>query len=222
MKKNMTCITPHYSMGEEIFSAVSHGIGAGLALVGYGYMLALTVHYGTLRATAAVSIYCLTLFAMFICSTCYHALPYPTAKHVLRILDHCAIYLLIAGTYTPFTMLILSPVFGWTIFAIIWLAAIVGIVLNAVDLARYARVSVACYVAMGWAIVFCLKPLLASLPVGGVALLALGGLFYTGGVFFYVNKRRRYFHPVWHLFVLAGAIAHFYAVLLYVLPTAFL
>ena len=213
---------PHYSMGEEIFSAVSHGVGAGLSLIGYGYLLALCTHYGTALGVAAVSIYCLTLFTMFICSTCYHALPYPTAKRVLRILDHCAIYLLIAGTYTPFTMLALPGVFGWVIFAVIWAAALVGIVLNAVNLDRYAKISVACYVAMGWAIVFCLRPLLAALAPGGIALLAIGGVFYTGGLVFYVNKKRRYFHPVWHLFVLAGAVAHFYAVLLYVLPSAFL
>lgn len=213
---------PHYSMGEEIFSAVSHGVGAGLSLIGYGYLLALSLQYGTGLSVAAVTIYCLTLFTMFICSTCYHALPYPTAKRVLRILDHCAIYLLIAGTYTPFTMLALPGAFGWVIFAVIWLAALVGIVLNAIDLDRYAKVSVVCYVAMGWAIVFCLKPLIAALAPGAIVLLALGGLFYTGGLVFYVNKKRRYFHPVWHLFVLAGAIAHFFAVLLYVLPAAFL
>lgn len=213
---------PHYSMGEEIFSAVSHGIGAGLTLVGYGYMLALTIHYGTARGVAALSIYCLTLFAMFISSTCYHALPYPTAKHVLRICDHCAIYLLIAGTYTPFTLLVLPQPLGYIIFATIWAAALIGILLNAISLERFAKISVVCYVAMGWAIVFCLKPLLKALPVGGITALAAGGVLYTVGVYFYVNRKHRYFHPVWHLFVLAGAIAHYYAVLLYVMPAAFL
>lgn len=212
---------PRYSMGEEIFSAVSHGAGAALALVGFGYMLAITVQSGAALGVAAVSIYSLTLFAMFFSSTCYHALPYPKAKHVLRICDHCAIYLLIAGTYTPFTMLALPGRLGWTIFAIIWSAAALGIVLNAISLERFAKFSVICYVAMGWAIVFCLKPLLAALQPSAIILLAAGGLFYTVGLFFYINKKRRYFHPVWHLFVLAGAIAHFYAVLFYVLPTCF-
>lgn len=209
-------------MGEEIFSSVSHGIGAGLTLVGYGYLLALSAHYGTPLGIAAISIYCLTLFAMFFSSTCYHALPYPLAKRVLRICDHCAIYLLIAGTYTPFTLLVLPQPLGLIIFGIIWLAAAIGIVLNAVNLDRYAKISVACYVLMGWAIVFCLKPLLAALAMNGIMLLALGGILYTIGVYFYANRKHRYFHPVWHLFVLAGALAHFYAVLLYVLPAAFL
>ena len=213
---------PLYSIGEEIFSAVSHGVGAGLALVGYGYMLALTIHYGTKIGIVALTIYCMTLFAMFISSTCYHALPYPTAKHILRICDHCAIYLLIAGTYTPFTLLVLPQPLGYIICAIIWSAAILGIVLNTISLERFAKFSVACYVAMGWAIIFCLKPLVSALPVGGITALAIGGVAYTVGVYFYTNRKHRYFHPIWHLFVLTGAIAHYYAILIYVMPAAFL
>ncbi|MGE4548928.1 MAG: hemolysin III family protein [Intestinibacillus sp.] len=212
---------PRYTLGEEIFNAVSHGVGAALALVGYGYMLALSVHFGDIWASVSVTIYCITLFAMFISSTCYHALPYPAAKRVLRILDHCAIYLLIAGTYTPYTLINLRGPLGWTIFAVIWAMAVIGIVLNAIDLKRYAKISVVCYVLMGWAVVFALRPLLVTLPLGGVVTLAAGGVFYTVGVVFYVIRKIPYFHPVWHLFVLAGAITHFYSILLYVLPVNF-
>lgn len=212
---------PRYTMGEEIFNAVTHGVGACLSLVFYGYMLALSVHFGDVWCVASVTIYCFTLFAMFISSACYHALPYPTAKRVMRVLDHCAIYLLIAGTYTPYTLINLRGPLGWTIFAVIWAMAILGIILNAIDLKRFAKVSVACYVLMGWAVVFALKPLLATLALSGIVTLAVGGLFYTVGVAFYVIKKIKYFHSIWHLFVLAGAITHFYSILLYVLPAGF-
>lgn len=210
-----------YTLGEEIFNAVSHGVGAALTLVGYGYMLALSVHFGNAWSVLSATIYCITLFAMFLSSTCYHALPYPTAKRILRVVDHCAIYLLIAGTYTPYTLINLRGTLGWTIFAVIWAMAIIGIVLNAIDLRRFARVSLACYVLMGWAVVFALKPLLATLALGGILTLAIGGVFYTVGVIFYAVKKIRYFHSIWHLFVLAGAITHFFSILLYVLPASF-
>lgn len=213
--------SPHYTLGEEIFNAVSHGVGAGLALIGYGYMLALSVHFGDIWSIVSVTIYCATLFIMFLSSTCYHALAYPSAKRILRVLDHCAIYLLIAGTYTPYTLINLRGPLGWTIFFIIWTMAIIGIVLNAVDLKKYAKISVLCYVLMGWAVIFALKPLLATLAVQGALMLAIGGVFYTVGVIFYVIRKVPYFHSVWHLFVLAGAITHFYSILLYVLPVSF-
>lgn len=212
---------PAYTMGEEIGNAVSHGIGAMFSLIGYGYMLALSWHYGGWRSFLCSSVYCLTLFLMFICSACYHALPYPLAKRVMRILDHCAIALLIAGTYTPYMLISIRGTLGWTVFIVIWLAAVVSILLNAINLKRFAKLSFALYLVMGWMIVFTMKRLLAVVPREGMILLALGGLLYSIGIFFYVRKGKPCMHFVWHIFVLLGAMTHYFSILLYVLPAAF-
>lgn len=210
-----------YSMGEEIANAVLHGIGAMLALIGYGYMLALCVHYGNALSIAACSVYGLTLFMMFICSTCYHALPYPRAKKVLRILDHCAIFLLIAGTNAPYVMLVLKGSGRWVFFGIMWLCAVLGVLLNAINMKKFAKFSLYLYILMGWAVVFTIKPLIAAVPFVGMLFLLAGGLLYTCGIFFYVRKGKSYMHFVWHIFVLLGAVVHFYGILLYVLPVGF-
>lgn len=213
--------SPQYSIGEEIGNAVSHGIGSMLALIGYGYMLALSVRFGTALSICCCSIYCLTLFFMFICSTCYHALPYPNAKRVLRILDHCAIPLLIAGSYTPFLLITFGGKIGLVSFSVIWTAAIIGVLLNAIDLKRFAKLSLFLYIIMGWAVVFTLRTLVLSLPHNGLILMAIGGLFYTIGILFYIRKGTSFMHFIWHLFVLIGAILHYYCILLYVLPHSF-
>lgn len=210
-----------YTLGEEIFNSVSHGAGAALSLIGFGIMIALAALFGDAWAVVSVSIYCGTLFLMYLNSTLYHSIMHPLAKRVLQILDHCSIFLLIAGTYTPYTLITLRGALGWTIFGVIWAAAVIGIILNAINLNRFAKLSVVCYILMGWAVLFCVKPLLAALPVGGVVLLAAGGVMYTVGVLFYSMKRLRYMHSVWHLFVLAGSVLHFLSILLYVLPVSF-
>ena len=166
---------------------------------------------------AASIVYGVSLILLFSASTLYHAIRHPRAKAVLRVLDHTSIFLLIAGTYTPITLITLGGATGLTLFSVVWLAAIVGIVLNALSIERFKVFSMICYVAMGWAVIFALSPLIRAMPAGGIALLVAGGLCYTLGLIFYRLKRIRYMHSVWHLFVLAGAVVHFLCVLLYVI-----
>ena len=148
-----------------------------------------------------------------------HSFQLPKVKHILRIFDHCSIFLLIAGTYTPFTLITLrqyDPKIGWILFAVVWIAAIVGVVLNSVSLDKFKVFSMICYVAMGWVVVFAIKPLLASLEIGGLLLLLGGGLAYTFGIIFYAT-RKKYMHSIWHFFVLLGSVLHYLAVLFYVI-----
>ena len=211
---------PHYTLGEEIFNSVSHGVGVALACVGFGILIVLSDLYGDAWAVSSSIVYSFSLFALYLASTLYHACPNRRVKGVLQVLDHCSIFLLIAGTYTPYTLITLRGVLGWTLFAVVWGAAIVGVVLNAIDVRKYSRISMVCYVAMGWVVVLAIRPLMASLAWNGLVLLALGGVFYTVGIVFYVI-RRSYMHSIWHLFVLAGSVCHYLSILLYVIPTTF-
>lgn len=156
-----------------------------------------------------------TLVALYAASTLYHSIPAPRAKHVFRILDHVAIFLLIAGTYTPFTLGVLRGTWGWTLFGIVWALAAVGIVFKVVLGTRFPRASTIFYLAMGWLIIVAARPLMMNMPSAGVWLLAAGGLAYTCGVIFFVLDHRRYMHAVWHIFVMAGSACHFVAVLRY-------
>ncbi len=211
---------PHYTLGEEIFNSVSHGVGVALACVGFGILIVLSALYGDAWAVSSSIVYSFSLFALYLASTLYHACPNRRVKGVLQVLDHCSIFLLIAGTYTPYTLITLRGALGWTLFAVVWGAAIVGVVLNAIDVQKYSRVSMVCYVAIGWVVVLAIRPLMASLAWNGLVLLALGGVFYTVGIAFYVI-RRSYMHSIWHLFVLAGSVCHYLSILLYVIPTTF-
>ena len=211
---------PHYALGEEIFNSVSHGVGVALACVGFGILIVLSALYGDAWAVSSSIVYSFSLFALYLASTLYHACPNRRVKGVLQVLDHCSIFLLIAGTYTPYTLITLRGALGWSLFAVVWGAAIVGVVLNAIDVQKYSRISMVCYVAMGWVVVLAIRPLMASLAWNGLVLLALGGVFYTVGIVFYVI-RRSYMHSIWHLFVLAGSVCHYLSILLYVIPTTF-
>lgn len=211
---------PHYTLGEEIFNSVSHGVGVALACVGFGILIVLSALYGDAWAVSSSIVYSFSLFALYLASTLYHACPNRRVKGVLQVLDHCSIFLLIAGTYTPYTLITLRGALGWTLFGVVWGAAIVGVVLNAIDVRKYSRISLACYVAMGWVVVLAIRPLMASLAWNGLVLLALGGVFYTVGIIFYVI-RRSYMHSIWHLFVLAGSVCHYLSILLYVIPATF-
>lgn len=211
---------PHYTLGEEIFNSVSHGVGVALACVGFGILIVLSALYGDAWAVSSSIVYSFSLFALYLASTLYHACPNRRVKGVLQVLDHCSIFLLIAGTYTPYTLITLRGALGWSLFGVVWGAAIVGVVLNAIDVRKYSRISLACYVAMGWVVVLAIRPLMASLAWNGLVLLALGGVFYTVGIVFYVI-RRSYMHSIWHLFVLAGSVCHYLSILLYVIPTTF-
>ncbi len=203
------------SFGEEIANSVSHGLGLVAAVVGVPFLIVAAVDGGETAAIVGVSIFGLTLVLLFLTSTLYHAVTHPGAKPVLRIIDHVAIYLLIAGTYTPLTLGVLGGGWGWALFGIVWGLGLAGVILKLLAGVRYPRLSVGLYIAMGWLVVIAIKPLWDSLPVGGLLWLGAGGVAYTGGVVFYAADQWRYAHLVWHLCVIAGATCHFIVVLKY-------
>jgi len=210
-----------YSLGEEIAHAATHGLGVVLAIVGLTVMVARATLYGNAWHIAVAAIFGTTLVLMYTASTLYHSIPaahLPNTKKVLRIIDHSTIYFLIAGSYTPFTLVTLHGPWGWSLFGVTWGLALVGVVFKIFATGRYEKLSLAIYLGMGWCIVLAIKPLLSTLATGGLVLLLLGGLAYTGGVAFYVLDHRKYFHAIWHAFVLAGSVLQYFAVFFYVIP----
>ncbi len=201
-----------YSLGEEIANSVTHGLGAVLSIVGLVALIVLASRAGDARHIVSATVFGAALVLLYLSSTLYHALTAPRAKRVFKTLDHAVIYLLIAGTYTPFTLLVLRGRTGWMLFALVWALAIGGVVLEALWLDRSRLLSVLLYVAMGWVVVFFARPLSAALPGAVLGALVIGGVTYTLGTIFYSLKRVPYMHAVWHVFVLAGSAFHFAAV----------
>jgi len=205
------------SLGEEIANSISHGLGFVAALVAFPVLVIGALQHGA-GAVVGASVFGATMSLLYLTSTIYHALPENRAKRLFQILDHGAIYLLIAGTYTPFTLGALRGSMGWTLFGMIWALAIFGVVLKSMGGIRFHRLSTALYLAMGWLVVIAAKPLWLHVPGWGLFWLGAGGVAYTAGVGFYVSSHRtRYAHFIWHLFVLAGTTCHFVAVLNYAL-----
>lgn len=209
---------PKYTLGEELMNSITHGIGACLGIAALvlcivkscspldGYSLASSIVFG------------LTTTLLYLMSCLYHALKVNKAKRVFRVIDHCTIFLLIAGTYTPYTLITLRGVTGWVLFGIVWGISVLGIVLNAVSLKRFAKLSVFCYLALGWVVLFASKQLFASLDMTGLLLLVGGGIAYTiGAVLYGIGAKRKYFHSIFHLFCLIGTTLHFFSIYLYVL-----
>lgn len=207
-------------LGDEIANSITHGIGAVLSAIGLVYLMILAGHRGTAWHIVSCAIYGATLLLLYIFSTLYHALPGQKAKYVFRIFDHSSIYLLIAGTYTPFMLVNLRGPWGWSILAIIWVLAVSGIVFKSVAIGRFAVLSAIIYVLMGWLVIIAIRPLLHAVPWNGFLWLAAGGICYTAGVIFFATDRIRYFHMIWHLFVLAGSACHYMAVMRSVIPVA--
>lgn len=203
------------TLGEEIANSVSHGIGFVAAAVATPYLVAAALNRGTTATVVGVSVFAATMMLMYMTSTLYHAIPGPRAKKVFRILDHNAIYLLIAGTYTPILLGVLSGAWGWTLFGLVWGLALAGIILKSISGVKYHGVALAIYVAMGWIVLIAVKPLFEAMPTRGIIWLVAGGLFYTGGILFYRNERMPYAHAIWHLFVIAGTVCHFMAIIGY-------
>jgi len=208
----------HYSLGEEIANAITHGLGVALSLAALILLVYVAATRGNGWHLASSIVYGITMFMLYTASTLYHSIPGDKARHVFKIIDHSAIYLLIAGTYTPFTLVTLRDSGGWWLFGIVWSLAAAGISLEAFWVYRPKWVSAAVYLGMGWLVVVAMGPLWKNLAPAGVWLLAAGGLAYTLGTVFYVLKKIPYMHAVWHLFVLAGSVCHFLAVMLFVLP----
>lgn len=209
---------PAYTLAEELINSISHGTGALAAAGGMAVLIVFSALQGDVWKVVSSSIYGATMIMLYTFSALYHSFTDGKVKSVFRIFDHCSIFLLIAGSYTPFTLVTLreaTPAIGWTLFGVVWGAAIIGIVLNIVSLEKFKIFSMICYIAMGWAVVFAIKPLIANLAKGGIILLASGGLAYTVGIIFYAI-RKKYMHSIWHFFVLGGTILQYFAVLFYV------
>jgi hemolysin III len=209
-----------YSPREEIANSISHGIGLLLAIVALCILIISAGGHGDAWYVFSVSVYGATLILLYTASTLYHSIQKQSLKGFLQNLDHSAIYLLIAGTYTPFTLVNLRGPWGWGLFGVVWGLAVLGIVLQFMPAKQRKTVSLMLYVGMGWSVVAAVKPLIQSVQAGGILFLVLGGLAYTLGIFFYVRDKMNYNHAVWHLFVLAGSIFHFFAVLFYVVPAS--
>ncbi len=203
------------SPGEEIANSISHGIALLAALSATPFLIIAAVDHGCTANIVGSSVFAATMVLLYLSSTLYHALPGDKARQVLQILDHGAIYLLIAGTYTPFTLGVLSGTWGWTLFGLVWGLAFVGILLKAVGGIRYPALSTGLYLAMGWLVLVAIKPLWLLVPGWGLFWLLAGGIAYTTGVAFFVAKRLAYSHFIWHLFVIVGTTCHFFAVLWY-------
>lgn len=209
---------PKYSLAEELMNAISHGVGALLAIGALVICIVVSVMHNNIWGVVSSSIYGATMIILYCMSTIYHSLKINKAKRVFRIIDHCSIFLLIAGTYTPFTLVSIRNDGGWVLFGIVWGAAILGIVLNAIDLEKFDKLSLVCYLVMGWAIIFAIKPLVHALPRNCIVFLIVGGVAYSlGAILYAIGARVKYMHSIFHLFCLAGSIFHFFAIALYVL-----
>ncbi len=215
-------IVTHYrELGrEEIANSLTHGIGLILALVGLSTLVVFASLYGNAWHVVSTSIYGATLVLLYAASTLYHSVRRVRLKYFLKIVDHSSIYLLIAGSYTPFTLVHMRGEWGWSLFLSVWALAILGIGFKVFFVNRFEIFSTIVYLLMGWSILIAIKPALDTIPSGGLVLLLLGGLAYSGGVIFFILENRFPFgHAVWHLFVLAGSILHYFSVMFYVIPT---
>lgn len=202
---------------EEILNAVTHGVGTAMAVVALVGMLVLYYDEGTWHVTSCI-IYGISLILLYLASTLYHSFTNEKLKSIFKFIDHAAIYVLIAGNYTPFTLIPLHGEVGWTIFGIVWSLAAAGIVFQIFCVKKFKVLGTLCYLAMGWFAVVMIRPLLGLLPIEAIYWMIAGGIFYTVGSVFYLVKKIPYNHAIWHLFVLAGSIAHFVAIFKFVLP----
>jgi len=211
---------PFYTLGEEMVNSVTHGFGAGLSVAGSTVLVVLAALCGDLWRIVGFGVYGSTQIIAYMVSTLYHGSQNPRVKRVFRIVDHATIYLHIAGTYTPFLLLSLRGAWRWVMLTVVWGLALLGIGFKILSANRYKPVTTLSYVFMGWLSLIVLREMLATLPAAGVAMLALGGLIYTVGVIFYAWHKLPYHHAIWHLFVLAGSLCHYLAILFYLLPAA--
>ena len=202
---------------EELANAITHGIGLILSLAGFAVLLVFAILRGGPLQIVSCAVYGTTLVCVYAASTLYHTLSWPRARRALKIFDHCAIYLLIAGTYTPFTLVSLRGGWGWSLFAIVWALAMAGIVFKFWFIDHFKILSTALYLAMGWIALIAIRPLLISIPAHGIYWLFAGGLLYSIGVGFFAARGLRFGHAIWHLFVIAGSACHYFAVLFYVI-----
>ena len=209
---------PDYTLGEELMNSITHGLGAALGVVALVLCIVKSAIAGNVYGVVASSVYGSTLVLLYTMSCLYHALKVNRAKKVFQTFDHCSIFLLIAGTYTPITLVALNGWLGWSLFGVVWAAAVTGIVFNGISVKKYKVLSMICYIAMGWVIILVFPTFIKSVSWGCVRLLLWGGISYTvGAVIYAFGKKARYVHSIWHIFVLIGSILHFFSIYLYVL-----
>ncbi|MBC8215259.1 MAG: hemolysin III family protein [Candidatus Marinimicrobia bacterium] len=201
------------TMDEEIANSITHGIGTGLSIAALVILVTLASQNGDPWKVVGFSIYGASLFLLYLISTLYHGFTNMNVKKFFRVLDHSAIFLLIAGTYTPITLTVMRGPWGWTLFGIVWGLAILGILLKTIMFGKFEKLSVVLYLLMGWIVVIAIKPLIIMLPFTSLMWLAIGGVLYTAGVIFYAWQRLPYHHVIWHIFVLGGSISHFFGML---------
>lgn len=205
------------TIGEEIANAVSHGTGAALAAAGTVILIIKACVLSSAVSIVSASLYGAALIILYTFSTLYHSITNNTAKRVLRIFDHCSIFVLILGSYIPISLCLIQGAFGWTLFGINTACAVLGIALNSINLEKWKKLSMVLYVIMGWSVLMSVKTVISALEPQGLLLLVLGGALYTLGIIFYKNKNTKYMHFVWHIFVLGGSVTHFFCILNYVL-----
>lgn len=214
-------ILPDYTKGEELFNTLSHSAGAAFGLGALITCLMISINKQNIWSITASIIYGASLILLYTMSSVYHGLPTGMAKKVMQVIDHCTIYLLIAGTYTPVMLCAvrpLSPFWAWGILGLVWSCAVIAAIFTAIDLKKYAKFSMCCYIGMGWCVVLAMKPTLQAIPLTGILWLLAGGISYTVGAILYgIGKKHRYIHSVFHLFVVAGSVMHFICIALYIL-----
>jgi hemolysin III len=204
------------SLGEEVANSISHGLGLVAAIIGTPFLILSAIDYADMSFIVGVSVFSVTMIVLYLASTVYHAMPRGKAKYVFQVIDHSAVYLLIAGTYTPFMLGVLQGVWGWSLLTAVWALALIGVGLKAFGKASHPAVSTTLYVILGWLILIAIKPLVALMEPNGLLLLVLGGVLYTlGVVFFVIDSRLRYGHLVWHLFVVGGTVSHYFSIFYY-------
>jgi hemolysin III len=214
-KKSIVNCVRIQKLGEEIANAISHGVGALLAIAGTVLLIVKAALYGHALNVVCVSLYGASLIILYTNSTLYHALAAPRGKRVFQIFDHCSIFLLILGTYIPISLVTIGGALGWTLFGINTFCAVCGIVFTSISLKKFHKISMILYIVMGWLVIVAIKPVVAVIPPRGLILLVVGGVSYTAGIIFYKNKNLPYAHFIWHLFVFLGSILHYFMIYIY-------
>ena len=207
-----------YTKKEEVFNAITHGIGVLLSIVALVFLIIYSAQQGSASLMVISIIYGISMLLLYVASTLVHSFPEGKAKDLFEIFDHSAIYIFIAGTYTPIMLLVIKGTLGWSLLGVVWGVAVIGVIFKAFFVKKFLYLSTVLYIAMGWLIVLAWGPLTTTMPAAGIQLLIAGGLLYTFGAIFYVWRGFPYHHAVWHLFVLAGSVAHFFVVLFYIIP----
>ena len=207
-----------YTIGEEITNAITHGIGALLSIAGLVIAIVFSAIYGDAYCVVSSCIYGASLIMLYTMSTLYHSITNLKAKKVFRTLDHVSVFLLIAGTYTPYCLVTLRGPIGWSIFGVVWAVAITSIVFSSINLEKFKKMNFTCALILGWIIVFAFNPLIDFLNINAIILLIAGGLAYTFGTIFYILNKKRFMHSIWHIFVILGSVLHYFSILFYVLP----